>query len=188
MSNNNQSRFTPKRLALDAVMVALYVALSMLAIPVGGLKLTFEHLPIIICAMVFGPVDALIVGAMGELMNQMLTYGFTPTTILWMTPAMFRGLSMGLGAKLLPKKMGLDALLEQKLPVFYVVFCVISGLLCSCLNTFTLYVDSKMFGYYSFAMVFGVFWVRMAASAVSSVLMAAAAKPVAGALRKARII
>ena len=188
MSINNRSRFTAKRLALNAAMVALYFALSMLAIPIGGFKLTFEHLPIIICAAFFGPLDALLVGALGEFINQMLTFGFTPTTILWMTPAIFRGLSMGLAAKLAPKLFGKKALLETKTPVYFIIFCVISGLICSLLNTFTLYVDSKMFGYYSYAMVFGVLWIRLAASAVSSVLMAVVSKPVVIALRKARII
>lgn len=188
MKTKNTSPFSTRRLALNAVMIALYFALSMLAIPMGGLKLTFEHLPIIITALLFGPLDALLVGGLGELINQMMTYGFTPTTILWMTPAMFRGLSMGLGARFLGKYMGLNALLEKKAPVAFMAACVISGLICSTLNTFTLYVDSKMFGYYSYAMVFGVFWIRMAASAVSSVVMAIAAKPVVVALRKAKIV
>lgn len=188
MSKNNQKNRKTKRLVLDAVMVALYFALSMIAVPLGGLKLTFEHLPVILCALLFGPVDAVLVGGLGELINQMLTFGFTPTTILWMTPAMFRGLSMGLAAVLVSKSLGLDAVLEKKVPAAFYVVCVISGLICSLLNTFTLYVDSKMFGYYSYAMVFGVLWIRLGASAVSSVLMSVAVKPVAGALRKAKMI
>jgi ECF transporter S component (folate family) len=188
MSKNNQKRVNTRRLALDAVMVALYFALSLIAIPMGGLKLTFEHLPVILCAVMFGPVDALAVGGLGELVNQMLTFGFTPTTVLWMTPAMFRGLSMGLAAVLARKSLGLDALLEKKVPVAFWITCIISGLICSLLNTFTLYVDSKMFGYYSYAMVFGVLWIRLAASAVSSVVMSLAVKPVAIALRKAKMI
>jgi ECF transporter S component (folate family) len=188
MTTKKTPAFTTKRMALNAVMVALYIALSTLAIPPGGLKLTVEHLPVIITAVLFGPLDALLVGGLGELINQMLTFGFTPTTILWMTPAMFRGLSMGLCAKFLAKYAGLNAVIEKKLPIAFLVICVISGLICSLLNTFTLYVDSKMFGYYSYAMVFGVLWVRLATSAVSSVLMAVVAKPVTVALRKAKII
>ena len=177
-----------KRMATNAMLAALYFALSMLAIPMGGLKLTFEHLPIIIAALMFGPVDAIIIGALGELANQMMTYGITATTILWMTPAMFRGLSVGLCAKLLRSYVGADAVIEKKLPVAFLVTCVVSGLLCSLLNTFTLYVDSKMYGYYTYALVFGVLWVRLAASAVSSVLMAVAAKPVLAAMRKAKLL
>ena len=177
-----------KRMATNAMLAALYFALSMLAVPMGGLKLTFEHLPIIIASLMFGPVDALIIGALGELANQMMTYGITATTILWMTPAMFRGLSVGLCAKYLRKYVGLDAVIEKKLPIAFLVICVITGLFCSLLNTFTLYVDSKMYGYYSYAMVFGVLWVRLAASAVSSVLMAVAGKPVLAAMKKAKIV
>ena len=188
MSKNTRKTTNTKRIALDAVLVALYFALSMIAVPIGGLKLTFEHLPVIICALLFGPVDALLVGGLGELINQMLTFGFTPTTILWMTPAMFRGLSMGLAAVRAGKSLGMEALLEKKVPIAFWITCVTSGLVCSLLNTFTLYVDSKMFGYYSYAMVFGVLWIRLAASAASSVLMSVAAKPVVTALRKAKVI
>ena len=188
MSTNNRSRFTAKRLALNAAMVALYFALSMMAVPVGGFKLTFEHLPVILCAVLFGPVDALIVGALGEFINQMLTFGFTPTTILWMAPAMIRGLSMGLGAKLAPRFLGLEALLEKKVPVAFWAMCIIAGLVCSLVNTFTLYVDSKMFGYYSYAMVFGVLIVRLVLSVVISGVLGYVALPVLSALRRAKLL
>ena len=186
--NNTKNKFSAKRLAINAAMVALYIALSMLAVPIGGFKLTFEHLPVILCAVFFGPVDALIVGALAEMTNQMLTFGFTPTTLLWMAPAMFRGLSMGLCAKFAPKTLGRDAILEKKVPIAFVICCVVSGLICSLINTFTLYVDSKMFGYYSYALVFGVLWLRLGASAISSVLMAVVAKPLTHALRKTKFI
>ena len=188
MKNNERRSFTVKRIALNAVLAALYVALSMFSVPVGGFKLTFEHLPVILCAVLFGPIDAIIIGALGELINQMLTFGFTPTTIMWMAPAMFRGLSMGLGAVLLPKFLGRPAMLEKSVPIVFMVVCVVSGLICSLVNTFTLYVDSKMFGYYSYAMVFGVLWLRLGTSAISSVLMAVVVKPLADALHKARVI
>ena len=188
MSNNNRTRFTAKRLALNAAMVALYFALSMLAVPAGGFKLTFEHMPIILCAALYGPVDAVIVGALGEFINQMLTFGFTPTTILWMAPAMIRGLCMGLGAMLAPRFLGGEALLEKKVPLAFWTVCVAVGLVCSLVNTFTLYVDSKMFGYYSYAMVFGVLWIRLGSSAISSVVMSVAIQPLVRAMRKARVI
>ncbi len=177
-----------KRITLDAVMVALYFALSLLAIQIGGLKLTFEHLPIILCAVIAGPVDAVMVGGLGELINQLLSFGLTPTTLLWMAPAIFRGLSMGLCAKYFSKELGLNALLEKKFPWQFALLCVASGMVGSAINTGAYYVDSKMFGYYNYYAVFGVFWIRLIASAVSSVVMAVAVKPIAVALRKNRII
>ena len=180
--------FAGKRLAMDAVLIALYFAMSMLAVTVGGFKLTFEHLPVIICAVLFGPVDAMLVGGLGELVNQMMTYGFTPTTILWMTPAIFCGLVTGLGARLSGDRLGLNALLNKKVPTAFWVLCVVVAFGCSLLNTFTLYVDSKMFGYYSYAMVFGILWLRLGAGAISAVLMAVATKPVVIALKKSKMI
>lgn len=180
-----KTNFPAKRITLCGVCVALYVVMSMfLSITVGGFKLTFEHLPVILCAVVFGPVDGLIVGGLGELINQMMTFGFTPTTILWMMPALFRGLSIGLAAKLLKGKLGLD----KKFPVVFLILCVVSGLICSGINTFTLYVDSKMFGYYSYALVFGALVIRLISSALSSTVMALVTKPLANGLTRARII
>ena len=187
MANNTYSKFPARRLAINAAMIGLYFAISMLAIPIGGFKLTFEHLPVILSAVLFGPIDALIVGALGELINQLLTYGITPTTLLWMAPAMFRGLSMGLCAILIPKYFGREAILSKKIPAVFIVCCVLSGLICSLINTYTLYVDSKMYGYYSYAMVFGVFWIRLGSSAVSSVLMSMISKPIVHALRKSKV-
>lgn len=186
--NKNQRTSSVRRLTLDALLVAVYFVLSMISVTIGGLKVTFEHLPVIICAVVYGPVDGLLVGAFGEFLNQMLTYGFTPTTILWMLPAMSQGFLLGLGAKLAKKRLGLDALLEKKIPVAFFTACAITGIISSCLNTAAFYVDSKMFGYYSYAMVFGVFWLRIFIGTVSSVLMAMVTKPVAAALRRTRFI
>lgn len=184
-----KTRFPVQRIALTAVLIAVYVALSMfLTIPLGGLKITIEALPVIICAVAFGPVDAAIVGFLGELLNQMLTYGFTPTTILWILPAFVRGLFIGLCILGMKKKWAVDAIVTGKRVIAVFVICIISGLLVSCLNTFTLYVDSNMYGYYSYEMVFGVFWIRIVTGMISSTLMAAATMPVVLALKRAKII
>lgn len=180
-----QNRFSARRITLNGVCIALYVVLStFLSITVGGLKLTFEHLPVILCSVLYGPVDGLIVGALGELINQMLTFGFTPTTILWMLPAIFRGVSIGLCAKLMGEKLGLN----KSFPLTFIAVCIVSGLICSLINTFAFYVDSKMFGYYSYAAVFGVLGIRLAGSALSSIVMALVTKPVINGMTRARII
>lgn len=188
MTKNTKRGFAGKRMAMVAMLTAVYVALSTLAIVVGGMKLTFEHLPVIICAVIFGPVDGMLVGGLGEFINQMMTYGLTPTTLLWMAPALVRGLSMGLGAKLLDRHLGRSALLNQRFPVALLIYSVVTGLVCAGINTFTLYVDSRMFGYYSYALVFGALWFRILAAVITSVAMVMAAKPVVNALNKSNMI
>ena len=77
-----KSKLSIRRMAINAVMIAIYVILSTyFTIPLGGLKITIEALPVILCALLFGPVDGAIVGGLAEFMNQLLTFGITPTTV-----------------------------------------------------------------------------------------------------------
>ena len=184
----SKNQIMTKRLTTDAVMVAVYVILSLLAITLGGLKITFEHLPVILCAVMYGPLDAMAVGGLGELFNQLTSFGLTPTTGLWLLPILIRGLMMGLCAKLSKKQMGLDAILKKNIPVVFWIVCAITGFISSCLNTLALYVDSKMFGYYNYVMVFGSLAVRILLGVLTSIVIAMCIKPVLNALKKAQLI
>ena len=64
--------FTTKRLVIDALLVALFFVLSMFAVEIAGVKITFVSLPTVVCALLYGPVDACIVGLLGAFLEQML--------------------------------------------------------------------------------------------------------------------
>ena len=179
-----------KRMVMNAAMVAVYVVLSLpfLVISVGGLKITFEHFPVVLCGILFGPVDAMIVGGIGELINQMTSFGFTPTTLLWILPIVVRGLFVGLCAKCFKKHMGLKAIVQKQVPILFLIVCIVSGITSSLFNTLALYVDSKLFGYYTFAMVFGALTLRIFLSAITSIVIAVAIKPILHALRHENFI
>ena len=130
-----KSRFTVKRMVVDGLMIAMTLVVAMLKIQIGGLKLTFEALPTILCAVIFGPVDAIIVGGLGELLDQLLGFGLTPTTVLWILPAVARGLFVGLCVKVMNKHLSADALTKVKHSVLFVIVCIISAIIVSCLNT-----------------------------------------------------
>lgn len=169
-----------KRMAMNAAMVAVYVVLSLpfLTISIGGIKITFEHFPVVLCGVLFGPVDAMIVGGIGEFINQITSFGFTPTTILWILPIVVRGLIVGLCAKFFKKYMSLTAIVQKQVPVLFLLVCIVSGIISSLFNTLALYVDSKLFGYYTFAMVFGALAVRILLSVVTSIVIAVAIRPI----------
>ena len=184
-----KSKFSVQRMAINAVLIAIYVVCSLyLVIPLGGLKITIEALPVILCAVLFGPVDAALVGGLAEFLNQLLTFGITPTTALWVLPAVVRGLFIGLCLLPMRKRSAGQPLLHGKRLVFFYVICLISAIIVSCLNTFTLYVDSNMFGYYSYAMVFGSFVLRIITGLVSTTAMVAMTLPLYHAMRRARLI
>ena len=184
----SKTRFPIRRIAIDAVLIAMYFGLSALSVQLGGIKLTFASLPTLICAMLFGPVDGFLVGFLGAFMEQMIKYGFTATTLLWVLPPAIRGLFVGVCALLLKKHMSVDAILSTKRPYVYFVVTLISGVIVSVLNTLVFYVDAKMFGYYEYHMIFGVFWIRIASGLLSTLLMASIALPVVAALQRANFI
>lgn len=177
-----------RRIVMNAVMIGVYIALTFLTISMGGLKITFEHFPVVLSAVVFGPVDAMLVGGIGELLNQLFTFGLTPTTALWILPIVFRGAALGLCARLLKKQMSASVICAKPVPVVFLIICVISGIFSSCLNTVAFYVDSKMFGYYSYALVFGAFLTRILLSAITSVIIVIGTKAVLYALNKEHLI
>lgn len=183
-----KSYFTAKRIALNAIMIALFVGLSFCSFIIAGVKVTLEDLPVVICAVVFGPIDAALVGFLGEFMNQMLTYGFTPTTLLWILPAVIRGLFIGTCIHFMKKRHTTEGIFQSKRVVLIFVICAISGILASVFNTFAYYVDSNMYGYYNYALVFGVFWIRVVIGIVASSVMAAVSIPITLALKRTRLI
>ena len=176
--------FTTKRLVIDALLIALFFVLSMLSVEIAGVKITFVSLPTVVCALLYGPLDACIVGLLGAFLEQMLKYGFTATTVLWLLPAVIRALIVGMGTVVLRKSMSIEAITSTKKPYVYYVVCIAARLVTSCANTLVFYLDSVIYHYYSFAMIFGMFWVRLVTGALASFVTATVALPVVVALRK----
>lgn len=151
-------------MVIDAMLAAIYVILSaFVTIPLGNMKITLEALPILTAAMLLGPVDGLLVGGIGCLLQQLLTYGLTPTTLLWVLPHALSGLIVGLYAK----KHNFDLKKWQS-----VLICLISSFVVTAFNTLAMYVDSKVYGYYSKAYVFGALTFRILAGVITAVVFA----------------
>lgn len=182
------SKITPKRIAVDGLLAALFFVLTLFSVVIGGVKLTFHSLGVIIAAMAFGPVDAFLVGFIGGFLEQMLRYGFTATTFLWILPLAIQGLVIGLGTVVFRRQMSLDAILGEKRVTAYYAVCMAAAVLTSCLNTLAYYVDSKLYGYYTYALIFGVFGFRVLTGLLVAVLCGTAALAVLAALRRANLI
>lgn len=185
-----KSAFPVKRLTLNAMLVALYVLLGFWKIPVGNiLRVNLASFAVVVCAVIFSPVDGLIVGFLGEFLSQILgPYGLTPTTLLWVLPEAARGLLLGCAMLAFYKKHTLAELMKPSVVLWYLAACVVTGLIASGLNTFALYVDSKMFGYYNYYMVFGVLLVRLGLAAVMSGMFGYIALHIAYVLRRNKFV
>ena len=127
-----------KRLVADAVLIALYTALSYVAIDIYVLRLSFSLFPIIVAGLRFGWADAMIVGAVGGFLNQYLKYGVGPTMLMWMLPGMVEGLIIGLYAQ----RKNFSLSVRQTVGIV-----LAGGLAVTTLNTVALYIDARIYQY-----------------------------------------
>ncbi len=161
----NNKHFTAKRLCFDALLIAMYFALSFLTIETPVWKISISGLPIMIGAILFGPGDGFVIGLLGAFMEQLVSYGLSVTTVIWILPAAMRGLVTGLYAK----SKGFE--LNRRQIVF---ICIVSGVVLTLVNTLALYLDSKIIGYHYSIVVLtliGRIFTGMASSVLYAVLL-----------------
>lgn len=172
----SKSKINVRLICFVAVMTALFAVLDLVSIKLGNnIKITFSGLPICIAAVYLGPVPGMIAGLAGSFIGQMLSYGFTATTVLWILPAGIRGLAMGL----------LFIAFKRSLSFKFIALEVtISSLLVTFVNTFVIYLDSKIYGYYSYPAVFGMVVPRVISSILTAIVLSVLLLPIIKALKK----
>lgn len=153
-----------KRITTCAMLITVYVVLSVLTpIKLANFKFTFEAFPILVAAILFGPIDGFIVGTLGSTIYQVFFsgYGLMITTPLWVIPHAISGLIVGLYSK---KN---NYHLSNSKMIF---ITVLSALLVTILNTIAIYLDSIIFGYYSFAYVFGSILIKIVTGIILAII------------------
>ena len=167
---------TTRKLVAIALLTAVYVVLSIVGtLNLWWIRISVDSLPIILGALLYGPAGGLLVGLLGSFMNQLIAYGLTATTLLWVLPAAVRGLLIGLYAK----RCGYALSRVQTVGVLCVTALVVTAL-----NTGTMYLDSVIYGYYSYAYVFGGLVIRVISGVATAVVMALVAPPVIDLLKR----
>lgn len=170
-----------KMLCFSGVMAAMFVGLDFLAVaisaPFGGtLKISFSALPIIIVAIFGGPFWGATTGFVGSFIAQLLTYGLTATTALWMIPDIVRGLIMGwlFRAFKCSTKKGI-LILETS----------IASIVATILNTGAMLVEQKLYGYYqSYLAIYVAVPTRTIVGIVTAIIIAVVLPTIVNALRK----
>lgn len=169
-----------RRICLDGVLIGLFLVLGLLRIRVGGfLEIGLGTIVLTIAAISISPLDAFVIGAVGETLNQIFFsgYGITPTTPLWVLPVALRGLIIGIIAWLYRRKG--DDITRHK--VLYFVTIMGTALVISGLDTGLLYLDGLIMGY-PVAYTWAQTGIRFLTSQITAVLVALLALPVHGAV------
>ncbi|MBO4903310.1 MAG: ECF transporter S component [Lachnospiraceae bacterium] len=87
------------QLTTDAMLAAMCAVLGYFALDLFNFKLSFESLPVLVAALLFGPLDGALVGLIGTFLYQFLRYGLEASTPLWVIPYGIIGLVCGLYAR-----------------------------------------------------------------------------------------
>lgn len=177
----NKKRFHVYTICMVALLTAMMVLLSLtLSIRTPTFKLSFGSLPIVLGAMIFGPVEGVVVAVLGEFLVQLLTYGLVPTTIIWIIPPAIRALVIG-GATLYLRRNG-GVSLELR-PVLCYAVCILGAILTTTGNTFGMWLDSLFYGT-SFAPVLFITPARYVSGVVTSVVVTTVCIPLMHMLRR----
>ncbi|MCI2055663.1 MAG: folate family ECF transporter S component [Oscillibacter sp.] len=163
-----------------SILTALYVLLTMVSIRAGNLRITFASLPLVVCALLFGPWQAATVALMGEFMNQMLSYGFTATTALWLIPPAVRALVIGAAAV----RASSARRMPEDRPVFCYVVCALAAIATTVCNTAVICVDALIYHYFTPVLIYGDLLVRLGTGLLTSVVVASVAMPLTHLLRR----
>ncbi len=153
-----------KKMVTASVLVALYLVLGYLSIDLKLIKISIASLPLVVGGIMMGPGYGLIIGLVGSFLSQMLHYGLTTTTILWMIPIASRGFVVGLYAK------KHNYLINQFQTT---MIMLVSSIIASTLYTGAFYVDSKVWKYYTYAAVFGSSIARYITGIITAGLLSA---------------
>ncbi len=164
------------RLAANSILAAACTILGYFALDLGNIKISFEALPIFIAACLFGAYDAALVSLVGTGLYQLLRYGITVTTPLWILPYFAAAIFVGI----ISKRYEYDL----KMPALLIVF-VLAELIITGFNTLALYVDSKIFQYYTPGFITAVLALRLGLAAVKGILFSALLPPLMPSIRKA---
>ena len=151
-----------------------FLAVSISAPFGGSMKLSISGLPIIIISSFFGPLWGAATGFVGAFLGQLITYGFGATTLIWVLPAVARGLVFGLLFKAFKKSLK---------PYILCIETVISALVVTAVNSIVMYIDSVVYAYTS--VILGVALInRIIAAVITSIIFALILPPILKVLKK----
>lgn len=174
--SKRNGRTRTQQLVIDALLAAMCVVLGFLSINIGNImKVSLEDFPVIFAALMFGPIDGMVVAAVGIFLYQLLSYGITITTVLWILPFVIVGGIAGLYAK--------KANYNNNKTQILIIFLVCEVLICL-LNTGAIYADSKIFGYYYPTIITGMIAIRLVTAVGKGVILGLISPPILKALSK----
>ena len=96
MSKTRSYIYIYKICTLALLIAMMFLLKRTIAIETPYIKINFASLPIVLAAMMFGPLEGAVVAVIGEFIAQVIgPYGLMPTTFIWIWPPAIRPLVVG---------------------------------------------------------------------------------------------
>lgn len=127
-------------LVMAAAMAALSIILDFISVRTNISKFTIYGLPLLITGILFGPWIGALAGFVVGFITQIIYYGLTITTPIWMVAPIMWGFISGLLAKLLIK--------DNKLTIAKtIIIVVVTSLMATACNSVAMWLDGIIFEY-----------------------------------------
>jgi len=171
------------KLAAIGILSALCVAFSCLSIKTGPLTISFASLPIYVAAFYLGAPEAIIVALLGGAADQIISYGISTTTLLWLIPGALRAVTAFLLSywynKLYRKPVETDYSVT-------LIICIISSFICTFATTAVMAIDALLFNYFSWTYVLSSLGLRLFSSTIVAILCGAVVSSIVNILKQKR--
>ena len=171
------------KLAAMGILGALCIAFSCLSIKTGPLTISFASLPIYVAAFYLGAPEAIIVALLGGAADQIISYGISATTLLWLIPGVLRAATASLLAywynKLYKKP------IERCYSITLIV-CIMSSLICTFATTAVMAIDALIFNYFSWTYILSSLGMRLFSSILVAILCGVVVSPIVNILKQKR--
>ena len=182
---DTKKRYYVHTLCAMALLIGMMVLLKKtLSIETPYMKINFASLPILLGAMMFGPVEGAVVAVIGELIIQMTgQFGLVPTTFIWIWPPAIRALVVG-SAAVWARSTGIP--LERRPALCYIV-CIAGAVLTTTGNTLGMWLDSLVY-HTSFSAALFIAPARYVSGVVTAAVIATLSMPLVHLLRRSGVL
>lgn len=127
------------RISVASSMAALSIILDLVSVRTNASKFTLYGLPLLFAGMFFGPWVGGLAGLVSGFISQVILYGITPTTPIWMIAPMAWGWLSGFFY---------HRILHRKLQVSSVIITIVStSLIVTLCNTAAMWLDGLIYHY-----------------------------------------
>lgn len=171
------------KLAAIGILSALCIVLSCLSVKTGPLTISFASLPIYVAAFYLGTPEAILVALLGGAADQIISYGISATTPLWLIPGILRATTASLLSYWYNK------CYKKPIETSYIVTlvaCVIPSLICTFATTTVMAIDALLFDYFSWTYILSSLGMRLFSSTIVAVLCGIVISPIVNILKQKR--